>query len=129
ARHARVEGRGRPLLRARGCARPQARRARREDHGRPLRDGDGRAHAPRAGARGAVGYLAVLASGNENKLRELRHALPDWEIELLGAQEYPPETGATYYENALAKATFGRSLADPARWVIGEDSGVEIVSL
>jgi XTP/dITP diphosphohydrolase len=76
-----------------------------------------------------VGYLAVLASGNENKLRELRHALPDWEIELLGAQQYPPETGATYYENALAKATFGRSLADPARWVIGEDSGVEIVSL
>jgi XTP/dITP diphosphohydrolase len=76
-----------------------------------------------------LGHVAVLASGNENKLRELRHALPDWEIELLGAQEYPPETGATYYENALAKATFGRSLADPARWVIGEDSGVEIVGL
>jgi XTP/dITP diphosphohydrolase len=76
-----------------------------------------------------LGYVATLASENENKLRELRHALPGWEIELLGAPEYPPESGATYYENALAKATFGRSLADPARWVIGEDSGVEIEGL
>jgi XTP/dITP diphosphohydrolase len=76
-----------------------------------------------------VGHLATLASGNENKLRELQHALPGWEIELLGAEEYPPETGATYYENALAKARFGRNLADPARWVIGEDSGVEIEGL
>jgi XTP/dITP diphosphohydrolase len=76
-----------------------------------------------------LGHLATLASGNENKLRELQHALPGWEIELLGAQEYPPETGVTYYENALAKARFGRNLADPARWVIGEDSGVEIEGL
>jgi XTP/dITP diphosphohydrolase len=76
-----------------------------------------------------LGHLATLASGNENKLRELQHALPGWEIEPLGAQEYPPETGVTYYENALAKARFGRNLADPARWVIGEDSGVEIEGL
>jgi XTP/dITP diphosphohydrolase len=76
-----------------------------------------------------LGHIAILASGNENKLRELRHALPGWEIELLGARHYPPETGATYYENALAKARTGRSLADPARWVIGEDSGVEIAGL
>ena len=76
-----------------------------------------------------MGYIATLASGNENKLHELRHAMPDWEIELLGSQKYPPETGATYYENALAKGRFGRGLADPARWVIGEDSGVEIEGL
>lgn len=76
-----------------------------------------------------MGNLATLASGNENKLRELQHALPGWEIELLGAQEYPPETGATYYENALAKARFGRNIADRARWVVGEDSGVEIDGL
>jgi XTP/dITP diphosphohydrolase len=76
-----------------------------------------------------LGHVATLASGNENKLRELRHALPGWEIELLGAQAYPPETGATYLENAFAKARFGRSLADQARWVIGEDSGVEIEGL
>ena len=73
--------------------------------------------------------LAVLASGNENKLRELRHALPGWELDLLGAEDYPPETGETYYENALAKARFGREIAGPPRWVLGEDSGVEIEGL
>ena len=67
-----------------------------------------------------MGYVATLASGNENKLRELQHALPGWEIELLGALEYPPETGANYYENALAKARFGRSLADPAEPGLGQ---------
>ena len=76
-----------------------------------------------------MGHLAVLASGNENKLRELRHALPGWEIDLLDAEDYPPETGETYYDNAAAKARFGRRLADPARWVLGEDSGVEIEGL
>ena len=76
-----------------------------------------------------MGHLAALASGNEHKLRELQHALPGWEIELLWAAEYPPETGATYYDNALAKARFGRRVADPARWVLGEDSGVEIEGL
>jgi XTP/dITP diphosphohydrolase len=72
--------------------------------------------------------LAVLASANENKLRELRHALPGWEIELLDADTYPPEHGDTYYENARAKAAFGRTL-EPRRWVLGEDSGIEIEGL
>jgi XTP/dITP diphosphohydrolase len=76
-----------------------------------------------------VGNLASLASANENKLRELRHALTGWEIDLLGAGEYPPENGETYYDNALKKARFGRTLADPARWVLGEDSGVELAGL
>jgi XTP/dITP diphosphohydrolase len=73
--------------------------------------------------------LASLASANENKLRELAHALAGWELDLLDADEYPPETGETYYENALAKARFGRRVADRARWVLGEDSGVEIAGL
>ena len=72
--------------------------------------------------------LAVLASGNENKLRELRHALTGWELELLDAAEYPPEDGDTYYENARAKAEFGRTI-EPRRWVLGEDSGIEIEGL
>jgi XTP/dITP diphosphohydrolase len=76
-----------------------------------------------------VGHLAVLASGNENKLRELRRALSGWELDLLGAEDYPPETGETYYDNAAAKARFGRGVADPGRWVLGEDSGVEIEGL
>ena len=45
-----------------------------------------------------------LASRNENKLRELARVLDGWQLELLGADGYPPEEGATYYENALAKA-------------------------
>jgi XTP/dITP diphosphohydrolase len=72
--------------------------------------------------------LAVLASGNENKLRELRHALPTWELELLETEDYPPEDGETYYENARAKAEFGRTI-EPRRWVLGEDSGIEIEAL
>jgi XTP/dITP diphosphohydrolase len=73
--------------------------------------------------------VAVLASANEHKLRELRHALPGWELEPLGAAEFPPEEGASYYENAQAKALFGRGLVDADRWVLGEDSGVEIEGL
>lgn len=77
-----------------------------------------------------MGHLirAVLASGNENKLRELGHALDGWSLELLDADEYPPEDGETYVENARGKAVFGRTLA-PERWVLGEDSGVEIDGL
>jgi XTP/dITP diphosphohydrolase len=77
-----------------------------------------------------VGHLihALLASGNENKLRELGHALDGWSLELLDADEYPPENGDTYLENARGKAEFGRTL-EPDRWVLGEDSGVEIDGL
>jgi XTP/dITP diphosphohydrolase len=75
-----------------------------------------------------VGYVAVLASSNENKLRELQHALDGWTLELLGAADYPPESGATYLENARTKAQFGRTL-EPGKWVLGEDSGVEIEGL
>jgi len=71
---------------------------------------------------------AVLASANENKLRELRHALDGWSLELLDAREYPQESGDTYLENARSKAKFGRRLMSD-RWVLGEDSGVEIEGL
>jgi non-canonical purine NTP pyrophosphatase (RdgB/HAM1 family) len=72
---------------------------------------------------------ALLASGNPHKLRELRELLPGWRIEPLDAGEEPEETGATYYENALLKARFGRALAAPGRWVLGEDSGIECNAL
>jgi XTP/dITP diphosphohydrolase len=72
--------------------------------------------------------IAKLASKNPGKLRELRQALPDWELEPLDADGYPPEEGATYYENARAKAEFGHSV-DPASWILGEDSGLEVDGL
>ena len=55
-------------------------------------------------------------------------ALSGWELELLDAGSFPPEDGDTYYENALAKARFGRGLAGDA-WVLGEDSGIEAAAL
>jgi XTP/dITP diphosphohydrolase len=75
-----------------------------------------------------VAPVARLCSTNPGKLRELRAALPGWEIELLDATDYPPETGDTYYENARGKADFGR-LHEPDLWVIGEDSGIEASGL
>ena len=74
------------------------------------------------------GLKAVLCSHNENKLRELAALLPGWELELLGA-EFPEEEGATYYDNALAKARFGREHGDPDAWMLGEDSGLEVEGL
>jgi XTP/dITP diphosphohydrolase len=72
---------------------------------------------------------ARLASRNENKARELGHLLPDWRIEPLEADDYPPEDGTTYYDNARGKALFGRTRAQPDEWVLGEDSGVEVAAL
>ena len=73
---------------------------------------------------------ARLASGNPHKLEELRAALTGWELELLETErDYPPEDGGTYYENARAKAAFGRESAPPDEWVLGEDSGIEVAAL
>jgi XTP/dITP diphosphohydrolase len=70
-----------------------------------------------------------LASQNPHKLRELQRALPGWDLRLLGAAEYPPETGRTYADNARAKARSGRGLAPSDEWVLGEDSGLEVAAL
>ena len=71
----------------------------------------------------------VLASRNAHKLEELRHALPGFEIELLGRDDPPPEDGATYEDNARIKARWGRSHAAEDAWAVGEDSGIESVAL
>ena len=72
---------------------------------------------------------ASSPSRNAHKARELERLLPGWTIEPLDADEWPPETGETYYENALAKARFGRDAGDRERWAIGEDSGIEVAAL
>jgi XTP/dITP diphosphohydrolase len=69
----------------------------------------------------------VLCSRNRRKARELERLLPGWTIEPLDRDDYPPETGATYYENAALKARFGREHADG--WVLAEDSGLEVEPL
>jgi XTP/dITP diphosphohydrolase len=75
------------------------------------------------------GLKARLASRNANKAHELEHLLPSWSIEPLKADDYPAEDGDTYYENALGKALFGRTRAEPDESVIGEDSGIEVAAL
>jgi XTP/dITP diphosphohydrolase len=75
------------------------------------------------------GLTARLVSRNEHKLAELRAALPGWELELLAADELPPEEGETYYDNARAKARFGRMVGEPDAWMLGEDSGIEVQGL
>jgi XTP/dITP diphosphohydrolase len=72
---------------------------------------------------------AVLASRNAHKARELERLLPGWQIEVLDADDYPPENGATYYENARGKALFARERVPGDAWVLGEDSGIEVEGL
>jgi XTP/dITP diphosphohydrolase len=73
------------------------------------------------------GLSAVLCSRNRHKARELERLLPGWTIEPLYRDDYPPETGATYYENARIKAAFGRE--HERGWILAEDSGLEVDAL
>jgi XTP/dITP diphosphohydrolase len=70
---------------------------------------------------------AVFASRNRHKARELEALLPGWTLEPLDRDDYPPETGATYYENAASKVRFAREHTEG--WVISEDSGLEVKAL
>ena len=71
----------------------------------------------------------LLDSRNPNKLRELRAALPLWELELLDTPDEPVEDGATFVDNARIKARHGRLHAPSEAWVAGEDSGIEVAAL
>jgi XTP/dITP diphosphohydrolase len=73
----------------------------------------------------------VLASGNTGKLRELEALLAPLAIELIAQGALgigaPPETGATFLENALLKA---RHAARHARLpALADDSGLEVDAL
>ena len=71
----------------------------------------------------------LLGSRNENKLRELRAALPGWDVALVDALDEPVEDGETFLENARIKARHGRLHVADDEWVAGEDSGIEVVAL
>jgi XTP/dITP diphosphohydrolase len=68
----------------------------------------------------------TLASRNAHKARELEVLLPGWAIEPFDAEEWPEETGETYYDNALIKVSFAWR---EGGWAIGEDSGIEVAAL
>lgn len=73
------------------------------------------------------GLTAVLCSRNAHKARELEALLPGWTLEPLDRDDYPPETGDTYYDNAAIKAAFGRE--HTSGWVLAEDSGLSVDAL
>jgi XTP/dITP diphosphohydrolase len=72
---------------------------------------------------------ATLASKNRHKAKELAVLLAGWSVDPIAVDELPEETGATFYENARAKAAFGREVDGGETWTIGEDSGVEVEGL
>jgi len=73
--------------------------------------------------------IATLASSNAHKVRELGVLLEGWTLAPLDTDGFPPGNGATYYENARAKARFGRMMGEFDQWMIGEDSGIEVDGL
>jgi XTP/dITP diphosphohydrolase len=70
---------------------------------------------------------ATLCSRNAHKARELEALLSGWSLEPLDRDDYPPETGDTYYDNARIKADFGREHV--SGWVLAEDSGLSVDAL
>ncbi len=69
----------------------------------------------------------VLATRNPHKLREFERILGPVVDALPESVELPPETGATFTENALPKArTAAQQTGRPA---IADDSGIEAEAL
>ncbi len=75
----------------------------------------------------------VIASTNLHKIREIRAILrPQVNLDILSLHDFPdyrppPETGATFEENAFAKATYAATALK--KWVIADDSGLVIPAL
>ncbi|HEX3806089.1 MAG TPA: non-canonical purine NTP pyrophosphatase [Gaiellaceae bacterium] len=72
---------------------------------------------------------ATVCTANPHKLEEFRLLFPDWELELLAGAEFPPEDGETYVDNALIKARYGRIVGPADRWMLADDSGIEVHAL
>lgn len=70
-----------------------------------------------------------VCSANPAKVEELHELFPEWELELLDAGPLPPEDGATYVDNARIKARFGREHGPAERWMLADDSGIEVAAL
>ncbi len=74
----------------------------------------------------------MVATLNPGKLREFHEALAGGGFELLSARdvgvtEFPPETGASYEENALIKA--GHVAVASGLPALADDSGLEVEAL
>ncbi len=74
----------------------------------------------------------LVATGNPGKLRELAGLFADVPFELMslsdvGIGDEVPETGATFEENAVLKATGYAAMS--GMWTIADDSGLEVKAL
>lgn len=71
----------------------------------------------------------IFATGNQNKMKEIREILGDLDVEILSLKEAGiaadvEENGATFEENALIKARAISKIAN--EMVLADDSGLEI---
>ena len=71
----------------------------------------------------------IFATGNKDKMREIREIMADCEVEIISMKEAGikidiVEDGATFEENSLIKARAGAGCADAI--VLADDSGLEI---
>ena len=71
----------------------------------------------------------IFATGNTNKMREIREIMADTDVEVLsmkevGIQVDVDENGSTYVENAIIKAKAIAEYTDAI--VLADDSGLEI---
>src|SRR5437764_1467118 len=94
-------------------------------------DGGTRTAARRA-AGGDVTHRVVLATRNAHKVSELRRILAPYDVELVGLEDFPevavvPETGATFAENALAKAH--ATATATGLTAVADDSGLAVDAL
>ena len=73
----------------------------------------------------------VVATKNQGKLKEFKQLAEESPYKFIpipeNIEDFPPEIGRTFYDNALIKAKFiSDSLGVPA---IGDDSGLEVDAL
>jgi XTP/dITP diphosphohydrolase len=71
----------------------------------------------------------TICSANPHKLEELQPLFPGWQLALLASPQFPEEDGATYADNARIKARYGRLTGAPDRWMLADDSGIEVAAL
>jgi len=72
---------------------------------------------------------ATVCTANPHKLEEFRALFLDWELELLAGADFPPEDGLTFTDNAKLKARYGRRVGPADRWMLADDSGIEVGAL
>ena len=72
--------------------------------------------------------IVYCATSNPGKLREFQLAAPDFDVRALPQKVAPPEEyGATFEENAVAKAEYYGGFVD--EYLFADDSGLEVDAL